>query len=83
MLLTGALIIILTKTNPAPSPKNEVFRSGMNALEAGSGNAGVGDRVAGAAKAGTRGRWGGRGKWQGVGPAMCGAGVYDVERLGV
>ncbi|MDI5424845.1 hypothetical protein MJM99_32575, partial [Salmonella enterica subsp. enterica serovar Kentucky] len=27
MLLTGALIIILTKTNPASISKNEVFRS--------------------------------------------------------
>ncbi len=34
MLLTGALIIILTKTNPASISKNEVFRSGMIAIVA-------------------------------------------------
>ncbi|WP_411902541.1 anaerobic C4-dicarboxylate transporter family protein, partial [Salmonella enterica] len=32
MLLTGALIIILTKTNPSSISKNEVFRSGMIAI---------------------------------------------------
>ncbi len=34
MLLTGALIIILTKTDPASISKNEVFRSGMIAIVA-------------------------------------------------
>ena len=34
MLLSGALIIIITKTNPASISKNEVFRSGMIAIVA-------------------------------------------------
>lgn len=34
MLLAGALIIIICKTNPGQISKNEVFRSGMIAIVA-------------------------------------------------
>ena len=48
MLLTGALIIILTKTNPASISKNEVFRSGMIAIVAVYGIAWMAETMFGA-----------------------------------
>ncbi len=48
MLLTGALIIILTETNPASISKNEVFRSGMIAIVAVSGIAWMAETMFGA-----------------------------------
>jgi len=45
MLMAGALIIILTKTNPAMIAKNEVFRSGMIAVVAVFGVAWMADTV--------------------------------------
>lgn len=45
MLLTGALIIILTKTNPTSISKNEVFRSGMVAIVAVYGIAWMADTM--------------------------------------
>ncbi|MDR0807229.1 MAG: anaerobic C4-dicarboxylate transporter [Enterobacteriaceae bacterium] len=48
MLLTGALIVILTKTNPASISKNEVFRSGMIAIVAVYGVAWMAETVFGA-----------------------------------
>lgn len=48
MLLTGALIIILTKTNPASISKNEVFRSGMIAIVAVYGIARMAETMFGA-----------------------------------
>uniref|UniRef100_UPI0037550D71 anaerobic C4-dicarboxylate transporter family protein n=1 Tax=Escherichia coli TaxID=562 RepID=UPI0037550D71 len=48
MLLTGALIIIVTKTNPASISKNEVFRSGMIAIVAEYGIAWMAETMLGA-----------------------------------
>ncbi len=45
MLLAGALIIILTKTNPTEIGKNEVFRAGMIAVVAVFGVAWMADTV--------------------------------------
>ncbi len=45
MLMTGALIIILTRTNPAMISRNEVFRSGMIAVVAVFGVAWMADTV--------------------------------------
>lgn len=45
MLMAGALIIVLTKTNPAMIAKNEVFRSGMIAVVAVFGVAWMADTV--------------------------------------
>jgi anaerobic C4-dicarboxylate transporter DcuB len=45
MLMAGALIIILTKTNPAMIARNEVFRSGMIAVVAVFGVAWMADTV--------------------------------------
>lgn len=45
MLMAGALIIIITKTNPAMIAKNEVFRSGMIAVVAVFGVAWMADTV--------------------------------------
>lgn len=48
MLLSGALIIIITKTNPASISKNEVFRSGMIAIVAVYGIAWMAETMFGA-----------------------------------
>lgn len=48
MLFTGAIIIIITKTNPASISKNEVFRSGMIAIVAVYGIAWMAETVFGA-----------------------------------
>lgn len=48
MLLSGALIIIITKTNPASISKNEVFRSGMIAIVAVYGIARMAETMFGA-----------------------------------
>jgi anaerobic C4-dicarboxylate transporter DcuB len=45
MLMAGALIIVLTKTNPASIAKNEVFRAGMIAVVAVFGVAWMADTV--------------------------------------
>ncbi len=48
MLLSGALIIIITKTNPASISKNEVFRSGIIAIVAVYGIAWMAETMFGA-----------------------------------
>lgn len=48
MLLSGAIIIIATKTNPASISKNEVFRSGMIAIVAVYGIAWMAETMFGA-----------------------------------
>ncbi|TKI06525.1 anaerobic C4-dicarboxylate transporter [Martelella alba] len=48
MLLSGALIVIITKTNPADISKNEVFRSGMIAIVAVYGIAWMAETIFGA-----------------------------------
>lgn len=48
MLFSGALIVIITKTNPAEISKNEVFRSGMIAIVAVYGIAWMAETIFGA-----------------------------------
>ena len=48
MLFSGALIVIITKTNPADISKNEVFRSGMIAIVAVYGIAWMAETIFGA-----------------------------------
>lgn len=48
MLMAGALIVIITRTNPASISKNEVFRSGMIAIVAVYGVARMAETMFGA-----------------------------------
>lgn len=48
MLMAGALIVIITRTNPASISKNEVFRSGMIAIVAVYGVAWMAETMFGA-----------------------------------